>query len=52
MAVKLVADATQRFGLGDTAAEQNPLKALKLETQFVLDQAEADDKALQVKLAR
>lgn len=50
-AAELVADGSQRFGPGDSAAEQEALKLLKLETQFVLDQAEADNKALQAKLA-
>jgi hypothetical protein len=50
-AVELVADGIQRFGSGDTEDEQDALKALKLETQYVLDLAEADDKALQAQLA-
>jgi hypothetical protein len=50
-AAELVANGSQRFGPGDSPAEQDALKALKLETQFVLDQAKADDKALQAQLA-
>lgn len=50
-AAELVADGSQRFGSGDSASEEDALKLLKRETQFVLDQAEADGKALQTKLA-
>jgi hypothetical protein len=50
-AAELVEDGTQRFGSGDTKDEQDALKILKLETQYVLDLAEADDKARQAQLA-
>jgi hypothetical protein len=50
-AAQLVADGVQRFGSGDTKDEQDALESLGLETRYVLDLAEADDKARQVQLA-